>query len=91
MEMEDAGHAVAFARFDASGSNKLSWMSAQRIQSSSWDDFEAYIKAKNSTVSVNGLWVLNIILFIYIYKVLHSKISTTQNIYSYINNYNFHS
>ena len=60
MEMENAGHAVAFAKFDASGSNKLSWMSAQRIQNSSWDDFEAYIKAKKSTVSVNGLWVLNI-------------------------------
>ena len=77
MEMEDAGHAVAFAKFDASGSNKLSWMSAQRIQNSSWDDFEVYIKAKNSTVSVNGLWVHNIILFVDIYKVLHSKILST--------------
>ena len=85
MEMEDAEHAVAFAKFDASGSNKLSWMSAQRIQNSSWDDFKAYIKAKKSTVSVNGLWVLNIISFIDIYKVLHSKLITTQNIYSYIN------
>ena len=60
IEMRDDGHAVAFATFNASGTNKQSWMSAERLLNSSWDDLTPDTQHKNPTVSVDGMYVYNV-------------------------------
>ena len=48
---------VAFSHFNAVGSDKYSWMSAETLLTSSWDDLMKYTKDHPTTVSVDGLYV----------------------------------
>ena len=49
MEMESSGDVVAFATFDGRGSDKMSWMSKERLIESSWEDLDDY-KVTNPVV-----------------------------------------
>ena len=54
MEMFSSGSSAAFAIFNATGSDKMSWMSSDRLMTSSWDNITEYISIKPVTVSVIG-------------------------------------
>ena len=54
MEMYENGSRVAFATFDASGSDHTSWMSPERLLESSWDDVQDFTVTHSATVAVQG-------------------------------------
>ena len=54
MEMESSGDVVAFATFDGHGSDKMSWMSKERLVDSSWDDLDDYKVTNPVVISLDG-------------------------------------
>ena len=55
MEMWDNGTLGGSMTFDARGSNKTDWLSAERLIDSSWEDVRNYIENHDSSVSVEGV------------------------------------
>ena len=55
---------VAFSHFNAVGSDKYSWMSAETLLTSSWDDLMKYTKDQPTTVSVDSLYIHTIEIYV---------------------------
>ena len=54
MEMFSSGSPVAAAVFNGTGSDKMNWMSTERLMTSPWDDIAENTTTKPATVSVVG-------------------------------------
>ena len=52
IEIFAAGSSVAHAVFNATNSDKMDWMSSDRLLTSSWSDVTEYMTLKPVTVSV---------------------------------------
>ena len=57
MEMQEGGSSVAHAIFDGTSSDKMTWLNASRLLSSSWRDVKEYTATNDHTASVDGVWV----------------------------------
>ena len=57
MGMVTSGSVVAFAIFNATDSDKMTWMSTERLLTSSWNDIAEYMAIKPVTVSVLGRYI----------------------------------
>lgn len=55
--MYASGSTVAFATFNARGTDKMSWLSADRLINSSWDDVREFANSNPTTISVIGRYV----------------------------------
>ena len=54
IEMFAAGSSVAHVVFNATNSDKMDWMSRDRLLTSSWSDITEYMALKPVTISVVG-------------------------------------
>ena len=57
IEMFDSGSRVAFAVFNATGLDKMSFMRDDRLIMSSWSDIKDYMAIKPVTISVDGRYI----------------------------------
>ena len=55
MEMWENGTLGGFMTFDARGSNKTDWLTADRLIDSTWGDVMDYVANHPSSVSIEGV------------------------------------
>ena len=54
--MYKQGSRVAYARFNASGTDSMDWLNATRLIDSSWTDIQSYTSADKVMASVEGFF-----------------------------------
>ena len=60
MEMFKSDSSVAVAVFNATNSNKMTWMSTDRLMTSSWNDITEYMAIRPAIISVDGKYVCDV-------------------------------
>ena len=61
--MVSSDRVVAFATFNGHGSDKMSWMSKDRLIESSWEDLSDYIAEEPVVVSLQGRYCWQSLFF----------------------------